>query len=91
LKYSESAGWNVTRSKFAAGSFGYERVACITGPLSTTTGFERFAGYRKALQASGADVEESLVRVADFREDGGRAAMRELLDLPASGRRLRRQ
>ncbi|MGA3217239.1 MAG: LacI family DNA-binding transcriptional regulator [Acidimicrobiales bacterium] len=58
---------------------GYERIACITGPLTTTTGYERHVGYRKALEETGVSVEDRLVRVADFREDGGRIAMQELL------------
>jgi LacI family transcriptional regulator len=58
---------------------GYERIACITGPLTTTTGYQRYVGYRSALEGAGVAVEDRLVRVADFREDGGRIAMQELL------------
>jgi LacI family transcriptional regulator len=58
---------------------GYRRVACITGPLTTTTGYERLAGYRKALEEAGVGPDDSLVRVADFREGGGQLAMEELL------------
>lgn len=60
-------------------SGGYKRVACITGPLSTTTGNLRYVGYRKALEEAGVTFDEALVRVADFREAGGRVAMQELL------------
>jgi len=59
---------------------GYRRVACIAGPLATTTGAERLLGYRTALQGAGIALDDSLVRVADFREQGGREAMRELLN-----------
>ena len=58
---------------------GYERIACITGPLTTTTGYERHVGYCKALEDAGVAIEDRLVRVADFREEGGRNAMQELL------------
>ena len=58
---------------------GYERIACITGPLDKTTGSGRYAGYRSALRAVGHPLDDSLVRVANFREAGGRAAMQELL------------
>jgi LacI family transcriptional regulator len=61
-------------------SGGYERVACITGPHTTTTGYQRHFGYRKALKKAGAALNDSLVRVADFRELGGQLAMQELLD-----------
>ena len=57
---------------------GYRRVACITGPLSTTTGSQRRVGYAKALAEAGLGPDESLVRVADFRELGGRLAMQDL-------------
>jgi LacI family transcriptional regulator len=60
---------------------GYERVACITGPLSITTGYQRHAGYIKALEDVGAALDESLVKVSDFREPGGRIAMDELLGI----------
>lgn len=58
---------------------GYRRIACITGPLTTTTGAQRYAGYREALREGGIAVDESLVRVADFKEEGGRLAMTDLL------------
>jgi LacI family transcriptional regulator len=58
---------------------GYERIACITGPLTTTTGQQRYVGYCNALEAAGIPVDDSLVRVADFRELGGQLATKELL------------
>jgi LacI family transcriptional regulator len=60
---------------------GYHRVACIAGPLAATTGSERLLGYRMTLEHAGAAVDESLVRLADFREHGGYRAMQELLQL----------
>lgn len=60
---------------------GYRHIACITGPLASTTGSERLAGYRLALEEAGLVVDGSLVRAADFREEGGREAMRDLLSL----------
>jgi LacI family transcriptional regulator len=61
---------------------GYRRIACITGPLGTTTGSRRYVGYSRAIEEAGLTVDEALVRVADFREAGGRLAMQELLDQP---------
>jgi LacI family transcriptional regulator len=58
---------------------GYRRVACITGPLTVTTGAERLLGYRLALEEAGLRVEPALVRSGDFREQGGRSAMQTLL------------
>ncbi|MFF3286718.1 LacI family DNA-binding transcriptional regulator [Streptomyces sp. NPDC003023] len=71
---------------------GYQRVACITGPAGASTSEERLAGYRAALRGelgaerSGGSGDAagtaSYVRHADFRVEGGRAAMHELLALP---------
>lgn len=60
---------------------GYRRIACITGPLTTTTATERLLGYRSALAAAGVAGDDALVRVADFREEGGAQAMADLLRL----------
>ncbi|MET8807858.1 LacI family DNA-binding transcriptional regulator [Streptomyces sp. NPDC004546] len=63
---------------------GYRRIACITGPRGASTSEERLAGYRMALYSAGdaAQTGDAYVRHADFRVEGGRAAMRELLALP---------
>ncbi|MFI2510850.1 LacI family DNA-binding transcriptional regulator [Streptomyces sp. NPDC018972] len=64
---------------------GYRRIACVTGPAGASTSEERLAGYRAALDAAreeGVVADDAYVRHADFRVEGGRAAMRELLALP---------
>lgn len=64
---------------------GYRRIACITGPEGASTSEERLAGYRAALHAArseGIVADDAYVRHADFRVEGGRAAMREMLALP---------
>lgn len=59
---------------------GYTRIACITGPMRTSTASRRLAGYRSALQAAGRDYDPALVRKADFKEEGGYAATQSLLE-----------
>ncbi|MER7054661.1 MULTISPECIES: LacI family DNA-binding transcriptional regulator [unclassified Streptomyces] len=54
-------------------------VGTITGPLDMEAARERLAGYRDALRSAGVAVDEDLVADGDFTEEGGRAAMRELL------------
>ncbi|MYS30541.1 substrate-binding domain-containing protein, partial [Streptomyces sp. SID7804] len=64
---------------------GYRRIACITGPAGASTSEERLAGYRAALHSArrdGVTADDAYVRHADFRVEGGRAAMRDLLALP---------
>lgn len=57
---------------------GYERVACIAGPLTTSTARQRLAGYREALRRAGR-VNESLVRVSDYQQAGGYKSAIDLL------------
>lgn len=58
---------------------GYQRIACIAGPLAATTASERLLGYRTALGQAGLLADSSLVYVGNFREQGGREGMQELL------------
>jgi LacI family transcriptional regulator len=58
---------------------GCRRVGIVAGPVQTTTGASRLAGYRAALRAAGRAVDPSLVAYADFRTEGGYAATRKLL------------
>lgn len=59
---------------------GCERLGCISGPLSTTTGADRYAGYRKALLAAGRPAQTNLVVEGDYHETGGYLATRKLLN-----------
>jgi DNA-binding LacI/PurR family transcriptional regulator len=59
---------------------GRAAVATIAGPEDMAPGADRLAGYRDALVAAGRSVDERLVERADFTLDGGREAMRRLLE-----------
>lgn len=62
-------------------SLGHRRVAMIVhAPLDYYAASARLAGYRAALAARGLPAEESLVRIADFTEASGYAAMRQILE-----------
>ncbi|HZS13779.1 MAG TPA: LacI family DNA-binding transcriptional regulator [Candidatus Dormibacteraeota bacterium] len=52
---------------------GARHLACITGPRDTTTARERLLGFRQVLAAAGAG--RGAFSHADYREDGGRAAL----------------
>lgn len=58
---------------------GYRRVACITGPLVTSTARERLAGYRRGLRLTGNPLDPRQVRVSDYKAAGGYKATVELL------------
>ncbi|WP_431964280.1 LacI family DNA-binding transcriptional regulator [Actinacidiphila sp. bgisy160] len=55
-------------------------IATITGPLDMDVAQARLDGYREALQTAGITVDEGLIATGDFTEEGGQAAMRELLE-----------
>lgn len=59
---------------------GYRRIACITGPRKVSTAMRRLKGYQRALKTHGLNGTETLIRHADFREEGGYQAMQALLD-----------
>lgn len=62
---------------------GYSRVACITGPRDVETARLRIAGWREAFTARSPELDpERYLRHGDYKVDGGRAAMSELLAGP---------
>jgi len=60
---------------------GYTRIACIAGPAGIETSDERELGWRQSLRRRNLSAEKWL-RYADYRVEGGRAAMLDLLALP---------
>lgn len=60
---------------------GYNEIAFINGPEGLSVTRERLAGYQEALRAAGIPARESLIIHSDFRQAGGYAAMRRLLEL----------
>ncbi|MFY9634459.1 MAG: substrate-binding domain-containing protein, partial [Cellulosimicrobium cellulans] len=60
---------------------GHRRIAIISGPASSTTGRDRIAGYREALEAAGLDQDDLLIRSAAFRGAAGGDAVTALLNL----------
>jgi LacI family transcriptional regulator len=61
---------------------GYRRIAHIAGPSTVSTAAERLSGYRRALQALGLPMDESLVIESHYHdESGGYDAMQRFLRL----------
>jgi LacI family transcriptional regulator len=75
---NRAGGLSAAESLFAAG---FSRVACITGPSSVETAQLRMEGWQQASRDRHGAGDEELLRYADYRVDGGRAAMAELLAL----------
>jgi len=62
-------------------SEGYRRVACVIGPMYTTTHRDRWRGYRRALRRAKRSVDSELVVATGLKERGGYDATQHLLDL----------
>lgn len=60
-------------------SRGRRSIATITGRLDVYAAQRRLDGYRRALSDAGHEPDERLIAPADFSEEGGVRAMRELL------------
>jgi len=58
---------------------GFRRIACITGQDTIPTSHERARGWRSALADAGLPAPDSALRFSDFRVEGGRQAMQDLL------------
>ncbi|MDT0344835.1 LacI family DNA-binding transcriptional regulator [Streptomyces litchfieldiae] len=59
---------------------GRRRIGTVTGPLDTSGGVDRLAGYREVLAEAGLPVEDDLIVTADYSREGGAAATARLLD-----------
>ena len=60
---------------------GHERIAIVTGMLSTRPGADRLLGYRAELEALGLRYRDDYVQEGDFYFESGYAGMQALLDL----------
>jgi LacI family transcriptional regulator len=58
---------------------GYRHIATISGPANMIAGYDRLAGYKMAMCQSDLPVEDHMMVEADFSEQGGYNAMRQLL------------
>ncbi|MEU2248783.1 LacI family DNA-binding transcriptional regulator [Streptomyces sp. NPDC019224] len=60
-------------------SRGRRTIATITGRLDVYASQSRLDGYRQAVSDAGLEPDERLIAPADFSEEGGARAMRDLL------------
>jgi LacI family transcriptional regulator len=59
---------------------GHRRIGYIGGTSEATSGRERYAGYRQALESAGLAVDDALVRKGPFTTEFGAEAVGSLLD-----------
>lgn len=63
-------------------ALGHRAIAHIGGPLGSTPGRARHEGFVAAMERLGLPVRQDLIRISDFREEGGRDSMRDLWNQP---------
>jgi len=63
-------------------SLGHRQFACITGPLTIKICRERLEGFVETLQRKGIPQEDIFVAQGNFKIDGGRSGMENILFLP---------
>lgn len=61
---------------------GHTRIAAISGPLRSTPGRERHESLLATLAHHGLQADESIIKISDFREAGGYAAMQGIWAAP---------
>ncbi|MET9954875.1 LacI family DNA-binding transcriptional regulator [Streptomyces sp. NPDC006339] len=76
---SDNAGAGRAAVAHLAGR-GRRRIATITGPLDMYVARARLDGYREGVAVAGLAPDELLIATGDFTEEGGRRAMRELIE-----------
>ncbi|MFC7441250.1 catabolite control protein A [Laceyella putida] len=60
---------------------GHDQIALIGGPLTdSVNGYPRYIGYKEALEENDLSLDESLVRLGDYRYRSGYEAMKNLLE-----------
>jgi LacI family transcriptional regulator len=75
-----------TKAVYQAVSFlleqGYQNIGVISGPLNHSTGRDRLAGYRRALEEAGRPVLPKYIKVGSLTKSAAYQLTSELLDLP---------
>lgn len=73
----EHGGYTATRHLI---ELGHRRIAHIAGPADLDVSKRRQDGWRRACREAGLPMDDSLVAIGDFLEDGGHRAGAHLLD-----------
>ncbi|CAI6022162.1 catabolite control protein A [Cohnella sp. JJ-181] len=75
----ETAAYDAVRKLIAEG---HVRIAMISGTLQDpANGYARYQGYKRALEENGIALDESLVRVGNYRYESGIEAVHYFLEL----------
>lgn len=59
---------------------GHRKIGCITGPLELQTSYDRYRGYKSALEESNITLDQSYVTHGDFKIESGYESTKKLLE-----------
>lgn len=59
---------------------GHRKIGCITGPLELQTSYDRYRGYKSALEESNIILDQSYVTHGDFKIESGYENTKKLLE-----------
>ena len=73
---NHKGGYDATRYLL---SLNHKRIGCITGPSLATPSALRVEGFKHALEEAGILIDDSLIKIGNFRYESGELCMRDLL------------
>ncbi|MBN2073553.1 MAG: LacI family DNA-binding transcriptional regulator, partial [Actinobacteria bacterium] len=60
---------------------GYKNIACISGPLNESSGMDKYLGYKKALDDHNISVNDSYLKVTNWRKSEAYDVTEQLMEL----------
>ena len=58
---------------------GHRRIGIISGPTGLSSGAERLAGYRRAMEEHRISVDEQWIKIGDFKQETGYSLTKEII------------
>lgn len=73
---NHQAAYRLTRQMIGRG---YREIGLISGPLSQSSGLQRYQGFMQAMKDEGLAVRDNWVQEGDFKVEGGALGMQNIL------------
>ena len=78
---SDDVGGSVKIVEHLIKVHGFKKIACISGPLDESSGYDKLEGYKKALRDNGIEEKEEYIKIAYWRKSSAYEATKELLSM----------
>jgi LacI family transcriptional regulator len=79
---SDDFGGSVKIVEHLINVHGLRKIACISGPLDESSGFDKLAGYKRALTDHGIEINEDYIKIADWKKGKAYEATKEFFLMP---------